>query len=111
MREGHSVGLSAISVSELEFGARKSERYELDIEAVRKLLLPFDTYDYDSLNCPYHYGRIRQELEVKGRTIGSMDLLIAAHALGLDATLVTNDEAHFARVNGLRIANWSRADA
>ncbi len=68
---GDSVGLSAVTISELEFD-----------------------------------GQIRHELEAKGVTIGSMDLLIAAHALALDATLVSNNLAHFSRVTGLRTANW-----
>ena len=103
---GDSVGLSAVTVSELEFGARNSDQYETEIAAVRKLLVPFDIYDYDSVSCPSHYGRIRHELETQGVTIGSMDLLIAAHALALDATLVSNNLAHFSRVVGLRTSNW-----
>jgi len=103
---GDSVGLSAVTVSELEFGARSSGLYQDEMAAVRKLLTPFDIYDYESVACPPHYGRIRHELEVKGATIGSMDLLIAAHALALDATLVSNNLTHFSRVTGLRTANW-----
>ena len=79
---------------------------EAEMAAVRQALTPFDFYDYDSIVCPPHYGRIRQELEARGVTIGSMDLLIAAHALGLDATLVSNNLAHFSRVAGLKTANW-----
>jgi tRNA(fMet)-specific endonuclease VapC len=103
---GDSVGLSAVTVSELEFGARNSGQYDVEIAAVRKLLTPFDVYDYDAVHCPRHYGRIRHELEAKGVTIGAMDLLIAAHALALDATLVSNNVAHFSRVAGLKTANW-----
>jgi tRNA(fMet)-specific endonuclease VapC len=69
-------------------------------------LAPFQIYDYDEVDCPAHYGRVRYELETLGQTIGSMDLLIAAHALSLDATLVTNNPAHFERVSGLKVANW-----
>jgi tRNA(fMet)-specific endonuclease VapC len=105
---GDSVGLSAVTVSELEFGARNSGQYESEIAAVHKLLTPFDVYDYESVSCPPHYGRIRHELESKGVTIGSMDLLIAAHALALDATLVSNNLGHFSRVTGLKTANWVR---
>ena len=104
---GDSVGLSAVTISELEFGARNSSQYEAEMTAVRKLLTPFDIYDYESVTCPPHYGQIRHELEAKGVTIGSMDLLIAAHALALDATLVSNNLAHFSRVTGLRTANWA----
>jgi tRNA(fMet)-specific endonuclease VapC len=106
-REAHSVGLSAISVSELEFGARKSGRYEAEMEAVRKILMPFDIYDYDGVSCAYHYGNVRHQLESKGQPIGAMDLFIAAHALSLDATLVTNNESHFSRIEGLKLAYWS----
>jgi tRNA(fMet)-specific endonuclease VapC len=103
---GDTVGLSAVTISELEFGARHSGQYESEMGAVRKVLTPFDIYDYDSVLCPPHYGRIRHELENQGATIGSMDLLIAAHALALDATLVSNNVAHFSRVKGLKTANW-----
>jgi tRNA(fMet)-specific endonuclease VapC len=105
-KEGHAVGVSAITVSELEFGARKSGRYEDEIAAVAKILTPFDLYDYAAVSCAPHYGRIRHDLEQAGQTIGAMDLLIAAHALGLDATLVTNNLAHFQRVTGLRVTDW-----
>src|SRR5262245_9846482 len=106
-QEGHQVGVSAITVSALEFAAPNSGRYEDESAAMQKVLLPFEIYDYDAVCCPPHYGRIRQELEQKGETIGAMDLLIAAHALSLDATLVTNNLAHFQRVSGLKVVNWS----
>ena len=103
---GDAVGLSAVTVSELEFGARHSEQYDVEIAAVRKTLAPFHVYDYEAVDCPVHYGRVRHELEAMGQTIGSMDLLIAAHALSLDATLVTNNQAHFERVSDLKVVNW-----
>ncbi len=103
---GDAVALSALTVSELEFGARLSADYEAEMAAVRKALTPFDLHDYDAIACPSHYGRIRHELETEGVTIGSLDLLIAAHALALDATLVSNNLAHFSRVRGLKTVNW-----
>jgi tRNA(fMet)-specific endonuclease VapC len=106
-REGHLVGVSAITVSELEFGARNSSHYDMEIAAVQKILLPFDTFDYDAVNCPVHYGRVRHELEQRGETSGAMDLLIAAHALSLEATLVSNNTTHFGRVKGLNVVNWA----
>ena len=105
-QEGHAVGVSSITVAELEFGARNSDRYEEESAAVQKVLMPFETYDFDAVSCPLHYGRIRQELEQAGATIGAMDLLIAAHALSLEATLVTNNLAHFRRVSGLKVTDW-----
>ena len=103
---GDLVGLSAVTVSELEFGARKSGDYDTEILAVRKILTPFEVFDYDGLTCPAHYGRIRNELEEAGQAIGAMDLLIAAHSLALAATLVTNNLAHFQRVTGLSVTRW-----
>ncbi|MEQ1829914.1 MAG: PIN domain-containing protein, partial [Pirellula sp.] len=103
---GGSVGLSAVTLSELESGAHNRERYTDEIAAVRKVLTPFEIYDYDGVQCPLHYGRIRYELAAKGVMIGAMDLLIAAHALALDATLVSNNMSHFGRVTGLKVVNW-----
>lgn len=103
---GDSVGLSAVTILELEFGAQKSGSYEAEIAAVQKVLAPFDVHDYDAVDCPPQYGRARNELEAKGLSIGAMDLMIAAHALALDATLVTNNTAHFSRLQGLKAANW-----
>jgi tRNA(fMet)-specific endonuclease VapC len=103
---GDEVGLSAITVSELEFGAYNSSDYDAEIVAVRKLLTPFEILDYDGATCPRHYGRVRHELEQAGQTIGAMDLLIAAHVLALAATLVTNNLAHFQRVSGLSVVRW-----
>ncbi len=103
---GDVVALSAITVSELEFGACNSADYDAEIVAVRKLLTPFEIVDYDGATCPAHYGRVRHELERAGKMIGAMDLLIAAHALALAATLVTNNLAHFQRISGLSVIQW-----
>jgi tRNA(fMet)-specific endonuclease VapC len=106
MAAGDNVGVSAITVSELELGAQNSRDYQAEIVAVHKVLSPFDVYDYDSVSCPPQYGHIRHDLESRGIPIGSMDLLIAAHALALDATLVSSNAAHFSRVPGLKCESW-----
>jgi tRNA(fMet)-specific endonuclease VapC len=106
---GDSVGVSAITASELEYGAQRSDRYETEIEAVRKILLPFDLHDYNAVECAEHYGRICRQIEAAGVTIGALDLLIVAHAFGLHATLVTNNEKHFRRVSNLPVENWTKA--
>ena len=54
------------------------------------------------------YADIRSDLQGRGAAIGGMDLMIAAHARSLGATLVTNNERHFRRVNHLRVENWAR---
>jgi tRNA(fMet)-specific endonuclease VapC len=104
--DGHILGLSAITVSELEFGARYGGRYEAEMSLIRGLTAPFERYAYDAVECPDHYGRVRDGLERNGTAIGALDMLIAAHALALDATLVSNNTAHFSRVRGLKVDNW-----
>ena len=106
---GHTVGLSAVTVSELEFGAMAGDDPKTSLEAIRKVLTPFDLFDYDAVHCPAHYGRLRVQLQADGFPVGAMDMLIAAHALALGATLVTNNTRHFARVSGLTVENWLRS--
>ena len=57
-------------------------------------------------DCIWHYATLRHQLQQQGKPIGSLDMLIAAHTLSLDATLITNNVAEFERVNGLRVENW-----
>ena len=103
---GDVVAVSAITVSELEFGARLGGKYDDEMSAVRKLLMPFELIGYDAELCPPEYGRIRHELESRGVPIGAMDLLLAAQAAALGAVLVSNNTAHFSRVSGLVSENW-----
>jgi tRNA(fMet)-specific endonuclease VapC len=103
---GDVVGLSAITVSELEFGARYGGRYEMEMSLIRGLTAPFERYDYDAVECPEYYGQVRDALERSGKSIGALDMLIAAHALAVGATLVSNNEDHFRRVTGLSTVNW-----
>lgn len=104
---GNEVGLSAITIAELEYGARLSSHYDSEIAAVRKILLPFKAFDFDCVASAQQYGDVRETLEAAGTPIGSMDLLIAAHARALGATLITNNAAHFRRVRDLKCENWS----
>jgi tRNA(fMet)-specific endonuclease VapC len=66
-------------------------------------LIPVQPLDAD---VGRYYGRLRAELENRGVPIGAYDLMIAAHALSLGVTLVTNNAREFARVEGLRLDNW-----
>jgi tRNA(fMet)-specific endonuclease VapC len=104
---GARVGVSAVTVSELEYGTCRSKQPIRERHAVTKVLAPFELFDYDAVSAPRHYGEIRAQLEAVGVPIGAMDLLIAAHARALGAILITNNTAEFARVNGLRCANWA----
>lgn len=103
----HEIALSAITVAELEFGARNSGNYQTELDATRRVLTPFFLLPFDAADCAAHYGVIRHKLESSGKPIGSLDTLIAAHALALGATLVTNDTKEFSRVPGLKCENWA----
>lgn len=73
---------------------------------MREFLAPLEICEYDKPAASV-YGEIRRGLEKKGKSIGSMDLLIAAHALGHGWTLVTNNKAEFKRVKALKVENWA----
>jgi len=100
------VATSIIVASELRFGAerRGSERLTRQMEAILALL-PVLPLGGDS---DRHYGILRTSLERKGQPIGGNDMLIAAHALELAATLVTDNVSEFERVDGLVLENWIR---
>jgi len=93
--------ISTITVSELMYGAYKSEHTEKNLKAIESFLLPFEIVDYD-FRASIEYGKIRAYLE-KRRVIGNMDMQIAGHAFALDLVLVTNNTKEFERVEGLAL--------
>jgi tRNA(fMet)-specific endonuclease VapC len=101
------VGISVITVAELSYGAEKSQRPEENLRALEQFLLPFVVVDFGSAAASA-YRRVRAHLERRGTPIGSMDVLIAAHALSLEATIVTNNGREFQRVPGLSVEDWSQ---
>jgi len=100
----NDIGLSSITVSELQFGVAKSGSLK-NRAALEAFLLPFQIVDYDA-NAAMVYGDIRAALEKRGKTIGPLDMLIAAHALSRQLVLVTNNEKEFSRVGQLKVENW-----
>ena len=99
------IGISTITLAELQYGAMKSARPKQNRESLKEFVAPLDVASFDNA-ASEAYGEIRVALEKSGRPIGAMDLLIAAHALSLDARLVTNNEREFRRVRSLRVENW-----
>jgi tRNA(fMet)-specific endonuclease VapC len=100
------VCTSIVVAAELRYGAtkRNSSRLTAQLESVLGALevlaleAPVDTV----------YGEIRAGLERTGQPIGANDLLIAAHALALGLTVVTDNEREFSRIDDLRVENWLR---
>ena len=97
--------ISSITFAELIHGAEKSQRVEQNMQAISDFVTRLEVLDYKS-NAAAHYGDIRANLELKGKTIGVNDLHIAGHARSEGLVLVTNNEKEFNRVEGLRVENW-----
>jgi tRNA(fMet)-specific endonuclease VapC len=100
------IGLSVITLAELEYGVSKSSHPARNREALEQFILPLEVAAFDR-PATLAYGKIRTLLEKKGRPIGSLDLLIAAHALSLGVRLVTTNVKEFKRVPSLRVDNWA----
>jgi tRNA(fMet)-specific endonuclease VapC len=103
--EASDIGISSITLSELEYGVEKSTNRQQNREALLAFLGPLEIAPYHDLAAHY-YGEIRAYLERAGRPVGPMDLLIAAHARSLSIPLVTNNVSEFKRIPGLSIENW-----
>ena len=101
------IGMSAITMAELQYGAMKSARPRQNREGLKEFVSVLDVASFDPAAADA-YGEIRSSLEKSGQPIGAMNLLIAAHALSLGTRLATNNEREFKRVRGLRVENWIR---
>jgi len=99
------VGLSSVALGELTYGAEVSARPDQNLQALHEFLLPLDIASYDEA-CAFRYGQLRAQLKKKGRPLGALDILIAAHALTLEVTLVTHNTAEFSHAAGLRLEDW-----
>jgi tRNA(fMet)-specific endonuclease VapC len=99
------ISISSITLSELFYGVSKSSKPEQNIMALTQFVAPLEILPFGGEAAQY-YGDLRAHLEKQGTPIGSLDMLIAAHALSLASTLVTNNEKEFKRVPNLSIENW-----
>ena len=101
-----SVCTSIVVAAELRYGATKSnsaklaERIDMILSALE--ILPLET------PADHQYAAIRHHLTRQGTPIGPNDLLIAAHALANNLTVVTANVGEFSRVPGLKVENWLR---
>jgi tRNA(fMet)-specific endonuclease VapC len=100
----NNVCTSIIVAAELRYGCAKTSSQCL-LKAVDELLGEIDVLPFD-VPADAEYGGIRSELEAAGKPIGSNDLLIAAHAYAIGATMVTANTSEFKRIRGLKVENW-----
>lgn len=103
-----SIGISSITFAELQYGVAKSSDPARNKIALAHFCAPLEVLPFDD-QAASTYGRARADLERVGRPVGPLDTLIAAHALSLRVTLVTNNEREFRRIGGLRVENWAKA--
>jgi tRNA(fMet)-specific endonuclease VapC len=102
----HEFAISSITHAELQYGIAKSKHKTQNQEALDEFLLPLTILPFHGKRLVERYGKIRAFLESKGKTIGPLDTLIAAHALSLDLTIITNNIAEFSRIPRLKCENW-----
>jgi tRNA(fMet)-specific endonuclease VapC len=98
------IGVCSVVAAELAYGVIKSGSSR-NRQALEMFLAPLIILSFDEAAI-WAYGELRAELERRGTPIGSLDTMIAAHALSEKAPLVTNNTREFARVPGLRLENW-----
>jgi len=99
------VAISSITLAELVYGVENSKERKENTIALEQFILPLELVNFD-LHAAFAYGKIRADLVRSGNLIGSMDMMIAAHALSLDLVLVTNNIREFSRMQGLVIEDW-----
>ena len=103
------IGISAITLAELRYGVSKSQHQAKNQTALDEFVLPLEIASFDE-PATLAYGALRALLEKKGIPLGSIDTMIAAHALSVGATLVTNNTREFKRVPKLVIVDWVKLD-
>jgi tRNA(fMet)-specific endonuclease VapC len=99
-----SICTSIVVASELRFGAEKSGSGRLTAQ-LDIILSAIETLPLEE-PADRHYAKLRHYLEEHGTPIGPNDMLIAAHALALDCTVITAKDREFSRVPGLKVENW-----
>ncbi len=97
--------ISAITTFELFAGAAKARQPRAEMDKIKRLVEVVEVASFDAA-AARQAGSLRNRLDKAGTPVGPYDLLIAAHALALDATLVTANIVEFSRVPGLRIESW-----
>ena len=97
------ISISVVTYAELLFWTKRSEKTDRQIVDVFVSELVVHNWNEQAAEI---YSEIRHDLQRSGKLIGAMDMLIAAHAQSLEATLVTNNIKHFERIPSLSVENW-----
>ena len=101
------IGISTITVSELQYGVAKSTYRNENQHRLDEFLAPLEILAYNEI-AARTYGDIRFQLEQRDKPIGPLDLLIAAQALSQNLIIVTNNDQEFKRIKNLEVENWTK---
>jgi tRNA(fMet)-specific endonuclease VapC len=99
--------ISVVTYAELIYGVEHSSSKKINSPIVNDFVRHLSVIAWDKAAAE-HYGNIRAFLRVEGTLIGSMDMMIAAHARSQKMILVTNNDKHFKRVPRLKVENWTK---
>jgi tRNA(fMet)-specific endonuclease VapC len=102
----NSVCISAITEAELLRGVLKKPEATMLSKLVNAFLLRVDVLPWDS-EAAAAYARLRTLCEKEGKSLGNMDMLIASHAVAINATLVSNDKAFYRVEHHIRLEDWA----
>ncbi len=103
-----TLKISIVTVMELYYGAYKSQKQESNIAKIKTLESAFEIVPLATESAEI-FGMCKSKLEKAGTALDDFDLLIAASALSNNLTLVSNNEKHFKRIQGLKLENWTKA--
>jgi tRNA(fMet)-specific endonuclease VapC len=101
-----SIKISVITLMELYYGARKSQKVFVNLAKIKILEQSIETIPV-GLESTEIFGLLKAQLEISGNRLDDFDLIIASCAMAHNLTLVTNNTKHFKRIDGLKLANWA----
>ncbi len=100
--------ISIITYAELYYGIEKSQSKKINEQVIDTFISLVTVFPWEQSAAKF-YAKVRNELQKKGQMIGNMDLMIASHALSLNAIIVTNNVSEFKRIKRLKIENWIKS--
>ena len=101
------ICISMITFAELQYGVEKSQYKDKNQTALASFLGPIEILTFGQ-SAAIEFGNIRADLETQGKIIGAYDLMIGAHALAENLTLVTNNTKEFERIKNISLENWAK---
>lgn len=97
--------IPSITLFELYYGIEKNNSQQRNLAALENFIAPLTIVDF-TLDAAKKAAKIRSHLQKQGTPIGAYDIQIAAIAISLNMTLLTNNTREFERVKGLKLENW-----